>query len=66
MPRKTKCRQCGEIFAYESIKDSPNYPFCSARCRLLDLGEWFDGKHKIEEPAPGTAPPEPDEDTPLR
>lgn len=22
-------------------------PFCSERCRLIDLGEWFNEEHKI-------------------
>lgn len=22
-------------------------PFCSERCRLIDLGDWFDEKHRI-------------------
>jgi uncharacterized protein len=28
-------------------------PFCSERCRLIDLGAWADGTHRIpaEEPA---------------
>jgi endogenous inhibitor of DNA gyrase (YacG/DUF329 family) len=29
-------------------------PFCSKRCRLIDLGEWFNESHRIagEEAAP--------------
>jgi uncharacterized protein len=23
------------------------FPFCSARCRLLDLGRWLDGEYRI-------------------
>ncbi|MBE2212590.1 MAG: DNA gyrase inhibitor YacG [Opitutaceae bacterium] len=25
-------------------------PFCSERCRLIDLGSWFAGRHAISEP----------------
>lgn len=25
-------------------------PFCSERCRMVDLGAWFEGKHAISEP----------------
>ena len=28
-------------------KDSIYRPFCSERCRLIDLGEWADGKRVI-------------------
>jgi uncharacterized protein len=23
------------------------YPFCSERCKLIDLGRWLDGKYQI-------------------
>ncbi len=26
---------------------SPYRPFCSKRCRLIDLGAWLDGSHHI-------------------
>lgn len=25
-------------------------PFCSQRCRLVDLGQWFEEEHRIESP----------------
>jgi uncharacterized protein len=25
----------------------PAFPFCSDRCRLIDLGRWLDGKYQI-------------------
>ncbi|MBV8829577.1 MAG: DNA gyrase inhibitor YacG [Acidobacteriaceae bacterium] len=28
--------------------DDPNMPFCSDRCRLLDLGNWAAEKYRIE------------------
>ena len=30
--------------------EAPHLPFCSERCKLLDLGKWLDGTHRIEEP----------------
>ena len=29
--------------------DAPagHYPFCSERCKLIDLGRWLDGKYQI-------------------
>jgi len=27
-------------------------PFCSDRCRLLDLGAWIDGHYRVAEAAP--------------
>ena len=30
--------------------DSPNVPFCSDRCRVIDLGKWASGEYKISSP----------------
>jgi len=38
------CRKKGDWFAGEFG------PFCSKRCRLIDLGKWFGGEHAISEP----------------
>lgn len=38
------CKQRGDWF-------SEKYgPFCSNRCKLLDLGQWFDEEQKISGP----------------
>ena len=43
--RKVKCPYCGKetVFSAENIFR----PFCSERCRLLDLGQWADEKFRI-------------------
>lgn len=30
--------------------DSPHRPFCSARCKTIDLGNWLDGKYRFSRP----------------
>lgn len=30
--------------------DDPLMPFCSERCRIIDLGNWASGKYVIPEP----------------
>lgn len=37
-----QCRQPTELAASNRFR-----PFCSERCKLLDLGEWFAEKHAI-------------------
>jgi endogenous inhibitor of DNA gyrase (YacG/DUF329 family) len=32
-------------------EDSPYRPFCSDRCRLIDLGAWLSETHKIPDDA---------------
>ena len=42
-----KCATCGrdaEFFA------SPMGPFCSPRCKMIDLGKWLGEEYKISEP----------------
>ena len=40
-----KCPTCSKSVAWN---DSSEYkPFCSKRCKLIDLGEWASEGHKI-------------------
>jgi hypothetical protein len=32
--------------------DPRTRPFCSERCRLLDLGAWMDGRYRVAQAAP--------------
>lgn len=27
--------------------ENPYFPFCSNRCRLVDLGNWFGGSYRV-------------------
>ena len=38
------CPACGQKV---SKSTSDFFPFCSERCRLLDLGKWLDGRYRI-------------------
>ncbi|MCZ6501789.1 MAG: DNA gyrase inhibitor YacG [Gammaproteobacteria bacterium] len=40
-----KCPTCDKAVAW--ISSSTYRPFCSGRCRLIDLGEWADGNRAI-------------------
>ena len=31
-------------------KENPNRPFCSERCKLIDLGKWASDDYRIESP----------------
>ena len=48
--KQIKCPQCGHLALY-SLSNSFR-PFCSERCRLIDLGAWADGKYSIPIPQP--------------
>ena len=31
-------------------KNDPAFPFCSERCKYVDLGRWLDGDYRIVRP----------------
>lgn len=33
----------------------PEFPFCSERCRLIDLGKWASGQYVISSPVKDTS-----------
>jgi endogenous inhibitor of DNA gyrase (YacG/DUF329 family) len=39
-----RCPRCGRDTQYE---DNPFRPFCSERCRLIDLGRWVSGTYRV-------------------
>ena len=45
MNKVVKCPTCQKLV---ELNASSSYrPFCSERCRLIDLGEWASEKHAI-------------------
>jgi uncharacterized protein len=44
---KYKCPVCGKKIDEAGSKEECS-PFCSARCKLIDLGKWLDNEYKIE------------------
>jgi len=42
---KVTCPTCQQ--SVEWLATNPYRPFCSERCRLIDLGEWFSEERKI-------------------
>lgn len=48
--KQVKCPTCGK--AVEWSLENQWRPFCSERCRLIDLGEWAAERHRIPSEAP--------------
>ena len=44
-PRVVKCPSCGT--GVEWGPQSPHRPFCSERCRLIDLGAWATDQYRV-------------------
>jgi uncharacterized protein len=45
MVATVKCPTCGRSIEWSA--QSPFRPFCSERCRVIDLGAWLTEKHAI-------------------
>jgi len=56
-PRLVPCPHCGKEVAW--TPDNPYRPFCSERCRQIDLGAWAAGEYRVPVVE---APDEPDAD----
>ena len=62
-PRAITCPTCGKRAFW--TPENVWRPFCSERCKLIDLGAWATEKYRVpiaesndqpEEPAPGSGP----------
>jgi uncharacterized protein len=42
-----RCPICSKTFEVAALGDLPSFPFCSARCRWVDVGRWIDGAYAI-------------------
>jgi endogenous inhibitor of DNA gyrase (YacG/DUF329 family) len=45
---KVSCPTCAKVMEGASLAELPNFPFCSKRCKLVDLGRWLDGTYRVE------------------
>jgi len=44
-PRKVRCPQCGGESVWSA--DNKYRPFCSERCKLIDLGAWASESYRV-------------------
>ncbi len=47
MPREVPCPTCRRNGPWLA---GPHNPFCSDRCRMVDLGKWLGEEHRIASP----------------
>lgn len=43
--RQVRCPRCGNSSIFSS--ENPSRPFCSERCKLIDLGDWASENFRI-------------------
>lgn len=44
------CPICGKTIRVARREEAQFRPFCSHRCKMVDLGRWLDGTYRISEP----------------
>jgi endogenous inhibitor of DNA gyrase (YacG/DUF329 family) len=54
-----KCPICQKQVAFSD----PEMPFCSERCRLIDLGNWASEKYVISSPIESSSDEDPDRES---
>ena len=52
MSKRLRSLRC-PICKTRTPRTAPEFPFCSERCRLLDLGKWASGKYVVSSPLAG-------------
>jgi endogenous inhibitor of DNA gyrase (YacG/DUF329 family) len=45
-----RCPICAQPYRIRSLDELPSFPFCSERCRSIDLGRWIDGAYVVPVP----------------
>lgn len=43
-----KCATCKQAVEYKPPGLPAQYPFCSDRCKMVDLGRWFNEEYSID------------------
>jgi hypothetical protein len=59
----TTCPICGRRMA-GPLTDWPQLPFCSVKCRTIDLGRWLNESYRIAAEEPDTDPERDDAEHP--
>jgi uncharacterized protein len=52
-----KCPTCGKPVEF---KDNPFRPFCSERCKMIDLGRWVNEEYRVPGKSVRTEQPDAD------
>ncbi len=62
-----ECPICRRTVSYSARSEVPYRPFCSRRCKLIDLGKWLNEEYRVSEERPDRLDqnPEPNADTDL-
>jgi endogenous inhibitor of DNA gyrase (YacG/DUF329 family) len=54
--KPVRCPRCGKQTEYSP--DNKWRPFCSERCKMIDLGKWAAEDYRVPDDTPSSKPPE--------
>ena len=54
---QASCPICGRAMEGQSPKEWPQFPFCSERCKTIDLGRWLNESYRLPAEEAGDAVP---------
>lgn len=60
--KEVRCPTCDGLLNGPNPSKLPYFPFCSSRCRLIDLGRWLGERYRIEAEAEVEAAVDPDQE----
>lgn len=56
---RVRCPICDRAMDGQGPKEWPDWPFCSPRCKVIDLGRWLGEEYRL-----GTPPTEEEDENP--
>jgi uncharacterized protein len=56
LPEMSPCPICARLAAPRAQNSA--FPFCSPRCKLVDLGKWLDEKYRVPDSDASESNPE--------
>ena len=57
---KVRCPICDRTMDRQGPKEWPDWPFCSPRCKLIDLGRWLGEQYRLGPASSATTPDDAD------
>ncbi len=57
---RVRCPICDRLMQGQGPAEWPQFPFCSDRCRLIDLGRWLGEDYRVSDDPTEESPAESD------
>jgi endogenous inhibitor of DNA gyrase (YacG/DUF329 family) len=57
---RVRCPICQHLLPTQTTQEWPQFPFCSPKCKLIDLGRWLGEEYRIESDHSDTDQPAPE------